>query len=402
MGVRPQNRTVILTFTHHYLPGYKGGGPIRSIANMVEWLGDSYDFRIVTSDRDYTEPHPYPGIEIGTWNEVGKAKVLYLPPDGRRWSRIRRLLHEEPHDLLYLNSLFDPDFTLKPLLARQLSSAPRKPVILAPRGELSAGSRGQKAWKKAPFLMIARKTGLYRTLIWHASTAHDSTDISTIMGVSEQAICIAPNLPAPALCESSTSFCARRSDEPLRVCYVSRISPEKNLDFALDVVRRVRNPVRFDIYGPIREEGTYWAKCQKRISELPPHIKAAYKGSVPPSDVGAVLAANDLFFLPTRGENFGHIIMESLSAGTPVLIADTTPWRDLAARGVGWDLPLAFPEGFAQKIEEMAAIPPDKQGRMRDRVRAFAESRRQESDAVEATRRLFLRALDTAENDGSS
>lgn len=402
MSARLQNCPVILTFARHYLPGYKGGGPIRSIANMVEWLGDSYDFRIVTSDRDYTEPHPYPDVEIGKWNEVGKAKVLYLPPDGRGWNRIRRLLREEPHDLLYLNSLFDTDFTLKPLLMRQLSSAPRKPVILAPRGELSAGSRGQKAWKKAPFLTIARKTGLYRDLIWHASTIHDRTDISRIMRVAKQAIRIAPNLPATAVCESSTPFCTRGSDEPLRVCYISRISPEKNLDFALNVLRWVRSLVRFDIYGPIRDEGTYWAKCQKLMGELPPNVTATYRGSVPPSNVGTVLAAHDLFFLPTRGENFGHIIMESLSAGTPVLIADTTPWRDLAARGAGWDLALAFPEDFAQKIDEMAAVSPDGQGRMRDRVLAFAKSRREESDAVEATRRLFLHAMDTTGNDGLS
>ena len=33
----------------------------------------------------------------------------------------------------------------------------------------------------------------------------------------------------------------------------------------------------------------------------------------------------DLLFLPTKGENFGHVILESMSAGTPVLISDTTP-----------------------------------------------------------------------------
>ena len=55
------------------------------------------------------------------------------------------------------------------------------------------------------------------------------------------------------------------------------------------------------------------------------------------------MAANDLFFLPTRGENFGHVIAEALSVGTPVLISDQTPWRKLAAVGLGHDLPLAVP-----------------------------------------------------------
>ena len=45
-------RPIILSFAGHYLPGYKAGGPIRSIANMVDQLGDEFDFRIVAGDRD--------------------------------------------------------------------------------------------------------------------------------------------------------------------------------------------------------------------------------------------------------------------------------------------------------------------------------------------------------------
>jgi hypothetical protein len=30
--------------------------------------------------------------------------------------------------------------------------------------------------------------------------------------------------------------------------------------------------------------------------------------------------------LPTLGENFGHVIAESLLSNTPVLISDKTPW----------------------------------------------------------------------------
>lgn len=389
----PSTRPVILTFARHYLPGYKGGGPIRSIANMVEWIGNRYDFRIVTSDRDYTEPCPYPGVDIGVWNEAGKAKVLYLPPDGRRWNRIRQLLREEAHHLVYLNSLFDPDFTLKPLMARQLSSALQKPFILAPRGELSEGSRRLKAWKKAPFLAVARKAGLYRGLTWHASTAHDKADISKIMGVPAQDICVAPNLPTPASGRPRAPYRSRAGGEPLRVCFLSRISPEKNLDFALNVLGRVHASVRFDIYGPIRDDGAYWARCKELMRRLPASVTAIYRGSVKPHEVEVVLARNDLFFLPSLGENFGHAIMESLSAGTPVLISDTTPWRDLAASGIGWDLPLASPDAFAQKIEDMAAMTPDEQLRMRSRVSAFAERRCKDDDAVEATNRLFLRAL---------
>lgn len=142
-------RLEILVFVRHYLPGYKHGGPVRTIANLVEALGDEFNFRIVTSDRDATETEPYPHLagQEG-WLPVGKARTLYLAPERKNLLHIAKILRETPHDVLYLNSLFDPDFTLKPLLARRLGLAPKTRCVIAPHGELSPGALGIKAPKK--------------------------------------------------------------------------------------------------------------------------------------------------------------------------------------------------------------------------------------------------------------
>src|SRR5579863_7029524 len=68
----------ILLLVAHYLPGVKSGGPIRSISNLVEALGDEMDFRVVTTDRDQDEAEHYAGITPDRWTRVGKAEVLYL------------------------------------------------------------------------------------------------------------------------------------------------------------------------------------------------------------------------------------------------------------------------------------------------------------------------------------
>ncbi len=57
-----------------YLPGYKDGGPIRSIKNLTDILGDEYDFYIVCQDRDQGDTMPYQNIRYGEWNPVEKAK----------------------------------------------------------------------------------------------------------------------------------------------------------------------------------------------------------------------------------------------------------------------------------------------------------------------------------------
>ena len=94
----------VLTFCGHYLPGYKSGGPVRSIANMVNILSDEISFSIVTSDRDLLDRMPYPGIKVDSWNSVGKAQVYYCSPENRSIRSFSRLINATPHDILYLNS----------------------------------------------------------------------------------------------------------------------------------------------------------------------------------------------------------------------------------------------------------------------------------------------------------
>ena len=49
----------ILIVMGRYLPGYKDGGPVRSIKNLVDRLGTEYEFYILTVDRDHGDTEPY-------------------------------------------------------------------------------------------------------------------------------------------------------------------------------------------------------------------------------------------------------------------------------------------------------------------------------------------------------
>ena len=54
----------ILVLIEYYLPGHKSGGPVRTVANMVDQLSDHSSFWIVTRDHDFLDQAPYPGIEV--------------------------------------------------------------------------------------------------------------------------------------------------------------------------------------------------------------------------------------------------------------------------------------------------------------------------------------------------
>ena len=125
-----KSKKTILVLLDRYLPGYKAGGPIQTIANMVEAIGDRYKFYIVTSDRDSGDTEPYPGIIYGQWMTVGKAQVRYLSPNENLWKEYRNIISSTDFSLLYCQSFFNPKYTILPLLIFAFCSKGRKPVCL--------------------------------------------------------------------------------------------------------------------------------------------------------------------------------------------------------------------------------------------------------------------------------
>lgn len=384
------DRPVILVPTSYYLPGFKAGGPVRSIANLVDSIGDEFCFKIVCTDRDLGDSQPYEGITTDRWVKVGKAEVYYVSPD--RWGRRNhlRVILSTSLDLLYLNSFFSAGSTIAPLAARRLGMLARVPVVLAPRGEFAEGALAFKKLRKRLFITAGKAAGLFSDILWQASSEHEVADIVAQMDAQALTV-VAMDLPTPVMTDAKHSL-DQHSRDCLRVVFLSRISPMKNLDYALRVLELVTKPLSFSIYGPA-EDAAYYAECRRLAERLPQHVEVRWHGVVEPAEVPSIMAAHDLFFLPSRGENFGHVIAEALGAGTPVLVSDTTPWRGLKEAGVGWDLPLADPQAFAAAIDTAAAQDINAAARQREQVYRFARLQQESRGDIEANRDLFRRAL---------
>ncbi len=387
------HRPIVLCFVDYYLPGFRAGGPTRTIANFVDMLGDELDIRIVTRDRDYGDTKPYEGMTIDGWNQVGKAKVFYASAATLSLKGLRKVINETEHDAVYLNSFLSPKMTGLPLLLRRLKQVPQKPWILAPRGEFAPAALSAKSFKKRVYMALAKTMGLYDNLIWQASAAHETNDIRTAMGARANQMSVVPNLPrAPmAADEDRLPIVSRREPRPLRVVFLSRLAPVKNLDFLLDVLATVRREVEFTIHG-LQENPKYWQQCQAKLAALPANIHATYEGPVLPDDVPHAFSKHDLFVLPSRGENFGHVVLESLSSGTSVLVSDRTPWRGGETDALEV-LSLDDPNAWRDAIERWTTL--DARGRQarRDDALAFAYDYIEHRAGVDECRQFFLSAV---------
>lgn len=386
-------KLIILTFLDYYLPGFKGGGPMRTVSNMVDQLHQDLSFEIVTRDRDLGGSQSYPGIVHGRWMDVNGAKVYYVSESGLPFAACRRLIMERKPDVLYLNSIFSLPFAIKPLVLRLLHLIRHYPVVLAPRGELSPGALAINSTKKRTYLTIARAIGLFRGVVWQASTELEARDIRREFG-GGATIVVAQDLPA-VHAEGLDQVRSQKIAGVLKVVFLSRISRKKNLDGALRILGQVNGQVQFDIYGPV-EDPAYWAECQEIVQGLPDKIHVKYCGSVPHERVVKVLSEYELFFFPTRGENFGHVVLEAFMAGCLVLISDQTPWRNLRKHQIGWDINLEEPKRFVEKIEECIAMDAATHKKRSEQAKTFAYEFSKGISAIAQNRLLFAVASEGA------
>lgn len=379
----------VLVFIKYYLPGFKAGGPLKSIQGLVDYLGEDVEFSILAGDRDFEDTERYPGIETNCWTQLGNSRVCYV--DRVNYSSLKRLLSAEQWDLIYLQSFFDPTYTLKPLLWWQLGWLKAKKVLVATRGEFSAGAIKIRAGKKRAFLNLVRWLPLYKNVYWQASAAEEKQDILREIPnlAPEKRIFVACDVPPKPLPEALESNSNRATEQgPLRIIFISRITPKKNLEYALQVLAEVPFAVEFNIYGPI-DHDAYWEGCQKLMAALPPHIRANYCGSIPPNEVVQAFASHDVFLFPTSGENFGHVTFEALQSGCSVVISDQTPWQDLDESHVGSVLPLSDKQAFVDALVRLNEETPEQRVERRRRCRRYAEEFMNNGVVLDQNRRMF-------------
>ena len=209
-----------------------------------------------------------------------------------------------------------------------------------------------KARKKRLFLKVWRPILKGMDVEWHTSTDQEASEIRELIPWAS----IVTNLDQFDL-PVGADAAGDSHDGPARLVFISRICRKKNLKLILEAMNLASAPVEFDIYGPV-EDREYWSTCLSLIGRLPDHVRATYRGELPPGEVRRTFSKYDAFIFPTLGENFGHVIAESLSASCPVICSDTTAWTHVLEAGGGSVVRDATPEGLAVEIERLATMSP--------------------------------------------
>jgi len=391
-----EEKTTII-IVGYYLPGYKVGGPLISILNMIKLLSPDFNFKILTVDRDFGDSRPYPDdVPRNTWVKSNyNSYVYYIPLNIFAVLVLFRQLrlNSNANSIVYLNSVFNPLFSIYIVIARKLGLLKIDNLIIVPRGELFDEALAFKHRRKVLYLWFANRFGIYKNVLWHATTENERDFIIKAFRAAKDKVRVAMIMSdvlediVPA--EENNLQTGSTSEQcDLKIVFLARISKDKNVSYTLDILSKIKFKVIFDIYGPV-EDQALWALCQEKITGMPANIQVKYCGVAKSADVKKILQRYDLFFLPTFAENYGHSIAEALSAGTPVLISDNTPWRNLEKDRLGWDLDLDKPDLFVEAVNRLAASSKSQRAQSREHIKEVARERLTNPEILNANKNLF-------------
>ena len=136
----------ILLFAPGFDPAFKGGGPIKSLKNLAEYLSHNYDVYVFTRNLDIDKTI-LEGVVSDKWIKKDGYNVLYSSSSQYFYNLKQLSKCNGGFDLVYFNSFFNLKFTLIPLLFLNLKFK----TLIAPRGEFCNEALEQKKAKKSFF-----------------------------------------------------------------------------------------------------------------------------------------------------------------------------------------------------------------------------------------------------------
>ncbi|MGB9919721.1 MAG: glycosyltransferase [Moorellales bacterium] len=135
------------------------------------------------------------------------------------------------------------------------------------------------------------------------------------------------------------------------VVWVGRISPQKGLEYLVGAASLLRDyPVRYLVIG----DGPERAFIEGLVRQDHLTDKFIFLGFRDQKEVYELLAASDLFVLPSRYECFPYTLLEATALGLPCIASDVGGNREIISSGFnGYLVPPGDTRGLASVIERL-------------------------------------------------
>ena len=309
------------------------GGPSRSVPMLVKGLAElGVDITLMTIRSENMNIHSLEGTT---------AKLKVLSPSFSR-KEIAKYLADERFELIQIQSVWEMPYHKVILEARKQNI----PYIVTPRGMLEPWSLSQKKWKKKLAWWLYQRNDVQKSACVFTTAKMEAEHVSNL-GITTCKAVIPNGIETDAYpCKSSVEGVKKQ------VLFLSRVHVKKGIELLFEAWKRLHSDyVDWQLLVIGNGEAEYIHSLENRVESL--GLKDSIK-ILPPVFGEAkikVYQESALFCLPSFSENFGMVIAEAMSCGTPVITTTNCPWEILNETNTGWCVDLSV-ENLERALRE--------------------------------------------------
>lgn len=301
----------ILHVVPTYFPAVRYGGPIYSIHRLCsELVALGHDVSVITTSvdggRDLEigdgECRIIDGVKIRYFKSRYGRRLYYAPSMEADLKK-----HVSEYDIIHLHSIF-----LWPTYcAAKISRKAGVPYLLAPRGMLVKKLIRKKGFfRKFFWLSIIEKRNLIHARCIHATSELEKNDILEFK-YNFKDLRVIPN-------GVDLQGWDRNRGAKNELLYLGRLSWKKNIDVLIRALQWLPS-VTLNIAG--NDDEGHLAYLVRVAEDCGVRNRVFFKGYLTGDEKLHALSSASMLVLPSINENFGNVVLEALSVGTPVAVS---------------------------------------------------------------------------------
>ena len=206
-----------------------------------------------------------------------------------------------------------------------------RPYVITPHGMLYPQALARSAWKKRLLLAVGGVDKDLKAATCIHATCREEMDHYRALGYANPVAVIPNPVPIPDFIQDI------RPDRTIkRIGFLGRLHTRKNVEALLNAWIKLGESVKdakLVIMG--KGDAAYEQMLRDRVAQH--RLKnVEFAGFVVGREKFERLASLSALCVPSDFENFGMIVTEALSVGTPVIASFGTPWEALNIHRCGW------------------------------------------------------------------
>ena len=308
------------------------GGPSQAVIEMVTALrSQGIDAEIATTNDNGKGLLDVPLYKLtDQLTEYGNIPIRFFPRFSPNINAVREFAfsrslttwlwqHIAEYDLVHVHAIFSYASTIAMAIAR----IRKVPYINRPLGQMCIWSFQQSKLRKQIYLNVIERSNLLHSQSLHFTAQQEQTEFNQL-GLNIPSFILPHGVQIPTLIPDAQSQLRQILQLPDRfpiLLFMSRIHPKKGLEYLISALGKLKEyNFVFIIAGS--GELDYVQQLQDLLVTQGIRDRTHLVGFVKGETKNLYLQGADLFTLTSHSENFGIAAIESLAAGTPVLITD--------------------------------------------------------------------------------